>query len=154
MWILTITPDWIIHMIFGLGVVGTLAGFLLSFIPFISTYRLPIQIISLLILSLGIYLEGGLADNKEWLFKVSEMEKKVAEAEVRASKVNIKIVEKVVTKKQIIREKGDTIIKYVDREIVKYDTKFLPGGQCEIPKEFFIAIDQAAIGNIDTKDKK
>ena len=39
---------------------------------------------------------------------------------------------------------GAEVIKYVDREVVKYDTKFAPGGICEIPKEFFTAHDDAA----------
>jgi hypothetical protein len=146
MWIFTITPDWVIHTILGIGIVGVILGFVLGFMPFIGKYKLPIQIISILILSLGLYLEGGLADNKEWLFKVAEMEKKVAEAEVKSAKVNTEIVEKIVTQKQIVKQKGDTVIKYVDREIVKYDTKFLPGGTCEIPQEFIKAHNAAALG--------
>ena len=146
MWILTITPDWVIHAIFSLGVIGVILGFVLGFIPFISRYKLPIQIISLLVLSLGIYLEGGLADNKEWLLKVAEMEKKVAEAEAKSAKVNTEIVEKIITQKQIVREKGAEVVKYVDREIVKYDTKYLPGAICEIPQEFIKAHNAAATG--------
>jgi len=53
-------------------------------------------------------------------------------------------VTKVVTKTQIVRTRGENIIKYVDREIVKYDTKFAPGGICEIPKEFIKAHNDAA----------
>ena len=56
----------------------------------------------------------------------------------------MKIVEKVVTKTQIVKTRGQDIIKYVDKEIVKYDTKFAPGGVCEIPKEFIEAHNRAA----------
>lgn len=155
MWILSFTPEWIIHAIFGLGVVGVIAGFLLGFIPLVGKYKLLVKIVSLLILSLGIYLQGALADYKEWLLKVAEMEKKVAEAEAKSAKVNTEIVEKIVTKKQVVKEKGDTVIKYIDREIVKYDTKFVPGGVCEIPQEFIKAHNAAASGkgieNIEVK---
>jgi hypothetical protein len=72
------------------------------------------------------------------------MELKVAAAEVQSAKENIKIVEKIVNKTQIIRTRGDDVIKYVDREIVKYDTKFAPGGVCEIPQEFIKAHNDAA----------
>lgn len=146
MWIFTITPDWVIHLILGLGILGTIAGFVLGFMPVIGRYKLPIQIISIVILSFGLYLEGGLADNKEWLLKVAELEKKVAEAEVQSVKVNTEIVEKIVTQKQVVREKGETVIRYVDKEIVKYDTKYLPGEICEIPKEFINAHNAAATG--------
>ena len=73
-----------------------------------------------------------------------EVEARVAAAEEAGRKENVKIVTKVVTKTQIIRTRGADIVKYVDREIVKYDTKFAPGGQCEIPSEFIKAINDAA----------
>jgi hypothetical protein len=50
----------------------------------------------------------------------------------------------VVTRTQLVREKGQEVIRYVDREIVRYDTKFAPGGQCEIPEEFIKAHNDAA----------
>jgi hypothetical protein len=49
-----------------------------------------------------------------------------------------------VTKTQVIRTRGETITKYIDREIVKYDEKFAKGGMCEIPQEFIQAHNSAA----------
>ena len=54
------------------------------------------------------------------------------------------VIEKVVTKTKVVKEKGQEVTKYVDREIVKYDVKFAPGGECEIPKEFIKAHNEAA----------
>lgn len=82
--------------------------------------------------------------NQHWAAKVREMQDKIAIAEAKSKEENIKIVEKIVVKQKVIREKGDDIIKYVDKEIVKYDVKFAPGGQCEIPKEFVEAVNRAA----------
>jgi hypothetical protein len=53
-------------------------------------------------------------------------------------------VTKVVTKTQVIRTRGADIVKYVDREIVRYDEKFAKGGICEIPQEFIKAHNSAA----------
>ena len=63
---------------------------------------------------------------------------------MESAKENVKIVEKVVKKLEIVRIQGAEVIKYVDREVIKYDTKFEPGGICELPKEFFIAHNNAA----------
>lgn len=144
MWIFTVLPDIFIHLILALGIIGTIAGFLLGMVPLVKKYKLIIQVISLLILSFGLYLEGGLADNKIWEARVAEVKVKLAEAEAKSAKENVKIVERVVTKTQVVKERGADIIKYVDREVVKYDTKFLPGGICEIPKEFIKAHNDAA----------
>ena len=144
MWIINFLPDWIFHTIFAIGLLGTIAGFLLGFIPFIKKYVLVIQVCSILILVLGVFLEGAMTDNKEWVARVKEMEAKVAAAEAKSQKVNVEIIEKVVKKTEYIKLRGQEIIKYVDRDIVKYDTRFAPGGQCEIPKEFITLHNKAA----------
>ena len=77
-------------------------------------------------------------------YKVKEVEAKLAQAELQSAKENTKIVTKVITKTQIVRTRGQDIVRYVDREIVKYDVKFAPGGICEIPKEFIKAHNDAA----------
>jgi len=144
MWILSFLPEWAFHLMLGIGVLGTVAGFVLGMIPFIKQYVISIRIISLFILILAVYLEGGLADNKIWEARVKEMEVKVAKAEAESAKENVKIVEKIVRKTQIVRIRGEDIIKYVEKEVVKYDEKFATGGQCELPKEFIKAVNDAA----------
>ena len=89
-------------------------------------------------------MSGAIYDNDAWEARVKEMEAKVVIAETQSKEENIKIVEKIVTKTQVIKTRGEDIIKYVDREVVKYDTKFAPGGECEIPKEFIKALNDAA----------
>ena len=144
MFILSFLPDWVFHAIAIAGILGTVAGFVLGMIPVIKTYIIPVRVISILLLSLGLYLEGGLADYALWEAKVKEVEAKLAQAELQSAKENTKIVTKVITKTQIVRTRGENIVKYIDREIVKYDTKFAPGGQCEIPQEFIKAHNDSA----------
>jgi len=144
MWILSITPVWVFHAITLAGIIGIIAGFLLAFIPFIRQYKLPIQVISIVLLVSGIFMEGAMLNEQVWLLKVAEMEQKMAEAEAKSAQENVKLVEKIVVKKEYIKSRGRDIVKYIDKEIVKYDTKFMPGGQCEIPGEFYKALNDAA----------
>ena len=144
MWILSILPDAAIHIIFGLGILGTIAGFVLGFIPFVKTYKLAIQVISLLVLVLGVYLEGGLADYKEWELRVKEMEAKVAQAEAQSANKNIEIQEKVVEKTKVIREKGRDIIQYIDKEVIKKEEIIKYIENCPVPKDIIDLHNQAA----------
>jgi hypothetical protein len=144
MFILSILPEWVFHAITIAGVLGTVVGFVLGMIPVIKTYIIPIRVISILLLSFGLFLEGGLADYAVWEAKVKEVEAKLAEAELKSAKENTKIVTKVITKTQIVRTRGEDIIRYVDREVIKYDEKFAKGGICEIPQEFIKAHNDAA----------
>ena len=138
MWIINWLPEFVVHLIFLAGVVGTIAGFVLGFIPFVSKYKLPIQIISLILLSLGVYLEGGLAEKAKWELRVKEMEVKVAEAEAKSAVVNTEIVVKVVTEKQIVKVKGDKVIEYIDREVKVFDNT------CTVPEIAIKAHNMAA----------
>ena len=143
MWILSILPDAAIHTIFGLGILGTIAGFVLGFVPFVKAYQSAIQICSIIVLVLGVYLEGGLADYKEWELKVKEMEAKVAQAEAKSANQNIEIQEKIVEKTKVIREKGRDIIKYIDTEVVKKEEVIKYVENCPVPKEFIDLHNQA-----------
>jgi energy-coupling factor transporter transmembrane protein EcfT len=144
MWILSFLPDWIFHAIVIAGLVAVIVGTFLKSIPIINNYSLPIKVIGYIVLALGIFLEGGLNNEKVWQARVKEVEAKLAIAEQQSKEENVKIETKVITKTQVIRTRGKDIVKYVDREIVKYDTKFAPGGVCEIPKEFVKAHNDAA----------
>ena len=147
MWILQWLPNWIFYAVLIAGVFGLVVSyFLLKFIPIpaIYVYKTPIQLGSIAAIVIGTFMAGAIHDNESWEARVREMEEKVAAAEAQSKEENVKIVEKVVTKVQVVKTRGQDIVKYVDREIVKYDTKFAPGGVCEIPKEFIEAHNRAA----------
>ena len=144
MWLLQWLPNWIFYAVLLVGVFGLVMSYFLRFIPFLYMYKTPIQIGSVAAIAIGTFMTGAIYDNESWLAKVKEMEAKVAAAEEQSKEENVKIVEKVVTKTQVIKTRGEEIVKYVDREVVKYDTKFAPGGECEIPKEFIKALNDAA----------
>jgi hypothetical protein len=120
------------------------AAFFIKRIPVINQYRIPAQVLGIALLVIGVYWRGGYAIEMEWRERVAEVEARVAAAEAASKEENVKIVTKVVTKTQVIRTRGETITKYIDREIVKYDEKFAKGGVCEIPQEFIKAHNSAA----------
>jgi hypothetical protein len=146
MWILQFLPDWIFYAILLIGVAGFAVTYLLKYIPIpvIYVYKTPIQLVSIVLIVIGVYMSGAISNEESWQAKVTDLIQKVEEAEVKSSQENVKIVEKVVTKTQVVKVKGDQVVKYIDREIVKYDTKFATGGQCELPKEFYKALNDAA----------
>ena len=144
MWILQWLPNWIFYGIFFAGLLGLLATYVMKFIPFVYVYRTPIQAVSVLAIVIGTYMSGAISNEEAWQTKVKEMEAKVAAAEIESQKENVKIVEKIVKKTEYITRRGQDIIQYVDREVTKYDERFRPGGQCELPKEFIKAINNAA----------
>jgi hypothetical protein len=141
MWILNFLPDWIFYAMLFIGIAGFSVTYLIRFIPIPAIYihKTPIQLVSLALIVIGVYMSGAISNDDSWKLKVAELEKKVAEAQAESAKENTKIVEKVVVKREYYRERGNDIIKYIDREIVKYDES------CKVPKEFVEAHNKAAV---------
>ena len=140
MWILQWLPWWLFYVVLALGLVGLVVTYLLKFIPLpiIHVYKTPLQIGSIILVVIGVYMLGSIANERAWQARIKELEVKLAQAEAEGAKENIKIVEKVVVQQKIVRERGQNIVQYVDREVVKYDTK------CEIPQPFVDAHNRAA----------
>jgi hypothetical protein len=133
MWVLNFLPDWIFHAILIFGIFGFMSTFLLKVIPFFRMYELPIQIFSILVIAIGVWFEGAMSNQAEWETKVLEMEMKAATAEVKSAETNVEIVTQFVEKTKVVREKGKTIIDYVDREVVKDKEVIKFVENCPIP---------------------
>ena len=71
MWILDWLPFWIFHLVVVLGIAGIIASIVFKFVPFISQYTLPIQVISIIVLVFGVYMEGGISNQEKWEAKVA-----------------------------------------------------------------------------------
>ena len=138
MWMLDFFPDVAIHILLVLGIFMLIAGFVMAFLPGIKTYKLPFQIIGILVTAFALYMEGGIANEALWQAEIDKQKAAVAEAEARAATATAQVVTKYVTKTQVIREQAQSIIQYVDREVVKIDTR------CEIPPVVIQLHDAAA----------
>lgn len=135
-------PDWllvwVINLVILAGLLGALSSYFIRFIPVLAPQAKVIQVVGIILLVLGVYLRGGYSNEMVWRERVAELESKIAVAEVESKEQNVKIEKKVVTKIEIVKQRGDDIVKYIDREITKYDNT------CVIPKEFIKAHNDAA----------
>jgi len=154
MWLLNLMPDWFYHLIVIVSILGLIVASVLKFVPFVSTYRLPIQVISALLLVFGVWMEGGIVNEAKWEARVQELEEKVKIAEEKSTEKNVEIQERVVTQTKVVKEKGRDIIQYIDREVVKKEeiVKFIEN--CPIPKDIIDAHNAAATLNKAIEIKK
>lgn len=91
MWLLSWLPDIVFHLLLLVGLLGLAASFILTFIPFVSQYKLPIQAGSILAIIVAIYFEGGISNEAKWQARVHELEAKVAKAETESAEANGKL---------------------------------------------------------------
>jgi hypothetical protein len=148
MWILQLLPDavilWFCNILLLVGVLLTVAGFFIHRLPFLYQYQLPFKVIGIALLTLGVYFRGGYAVEAEWRERVAQLEAQLKTAQEQSEKVNTVIQNRVVTKTQVIREKADTLVQFVDREIFKDREVVREVNNCPVPQEVIDVHNEAA----------
>lgn len=153
MWLLHFLPEglisFVVHGLVLLGVVGIIISFfvvnrLLSAVPAFAKYYRVAQAVSIVTLVLGVYLWGGYSMEMAYRERVAELEAKLEQAKQESAKVNTVIETKVVTKTKVIKEKADTLIEYVNREIFRDREIVKEVNNCPVPKEVIDVHNEAA----------
>ena len=133
MWLLSFLPTYVFHLLTLVGVVGVIACLLP--IP----YKSIVQIISVIILSFSLYMEGGISNQTEWEAKVAQVKLEMAVKEVKSVEATEKIVVKYINKIQVVKEIGDVIIKEIPKYITVSDD-----AKCIVPTGFVVLHDSAS----------
>jgi len=142
MFLLSIFPtallSWVINALLVAGIVGTIAGFFVKFIPFVNTYRLQVQIIGVILITLGVYMKGSYDTEIVWRLRVAEAEQKVKIAEQKAAEANAQIKVEVVEKIKVVKEQQIVYRDRINTVAQKIDQ------QCVITPEVLDILNQAA----------
>ena len=141
-WMLSFIPDslfiWITYGLMAIGAGLYVASNLVTWIPLMGQYKLPAELIGIVVLLGGVYLFGGYGVEMAWRDKVRVLEEKVKAAEAKSQEVKIQIQEKIVYKTKVVKEK-ETV--YIDRikEIAKeVDAK------CEVDSRVIDELNKAS----------
>jgi hypothetical protein len=121
MFILNWLPDFVFHLILITGILAVIASLVLKMVPFVDQYRVPLQIIGIILTCVGIWYEGGIAKDNEYRKAILEMKLQVAESDKKAAeatgRVEIVIRDKVKVvhdTKVVIQEKIINMADYID----------------------------------------
>lgn len=129
---------WFCNILLAVGIGLTVLGFFVHRIPFLYQYQLPFKIAGVILLAAGVYFRGGYAVEMTWRERVAEVEAQLAEAQKESAKVNTVVETRVVTKTQVVKQKADALVQYVDREVIK------EVNNCPIPQEAIDVHNEAA----------
>jgi flagellar biosynthesis component FlhA len=170
-WMLDLIPDAVLSGFYWAmivaGITGILAGWLGKWIPFYGNYVKILQPVGIILLVLGVWLRGGYDTEMAWRDKVAKLEEQVKVAEQKSQETNTVVQEKIVEKTKIVRERGQDIIKYVDKWNTKEIVKEVQGPErirreevikyienCPVPKEMIDLHNQAVDVNQAAEGKK
>jgi hypothetical protein len=139
MWVLDLLPFWVFHLVLLAGAVGLFVSFFVGSIPLVNKYLLPVKIGSAFLLVCGLYMEGGISNQERWESKVAEAKLEMAKKDAASADSTTKVITKYITKIEIVKEKGDAILKEVPK-FISADAD----GQCVIPNGFVLLHDSAS----------
>jgi len=142
-WIVSFIPDslfvWIYYAFTIAGVSLYIGSKLVTWIPMIGQYKLPAELVGVVLLVIGSYLFGSYGTEMAWRERVAELEAKVKVAEEKSQQVNTVIETKIVEKIKIVKENV-----YVNREIIKEVAGKQLDAQCTLPKSTVVLHDSAS----------
>jgi hypothetical protein len=140
----SLIPDsffvWVTYALVGLGLALYIASKLVSIIPFIKQYKLPAEIVGIILLVLGAYMYGGYGTEKMWRERVADAEEKIKIAEQQAIDANSKIQTKIVERVKEIKVFQDRI-----KEVIVEKEKVIDA-QCKVAPEAIDILNTAAKG--------
>lgn len=138
MWLLSLLPDSVYHLLLLLSIVAFGASYFLKMIPFVSANAEVVRIISLVVMVFAVWMEGGLANEAKWKARVAELEIKVAKAEKEAAEANGRIETVYVDRVKVVKE-----IQYVAQNRITKDAAKLDL-TCKVDPEAIEILNQAA----------
>ena len=133
-WIFKFFPQWL----WGVLLITGCFSYFLGFSPLAKPYALLLKIAGLATIAVAIFILGMLYSDNTWRAEAAELQAKVTAIVAESKVANETIKKKVVIKTQIVKTRGQDIITYVDREVVKNDQT------CTISPEFVQAHNRAA----------
>ncbi len=108
MWYLQFVPHWIFYGILGIGIFGIIFS---RFVPFY--YKTAAQAVSYLAFAFGLFMTGAVKGSESLLAEMKDLREKVTVAEEQSVQETVKIETKYVNKTQVIRERGEDVLKYM-----------------------------------------
>ena len=128
MWILSYLPTWIFYAIVVLGILGVVASYVLSMVPLVNQYKIPLQVVSIVVIAFGVFIIGGVENELSWQAKVKELEAQVAVATAKSNETNTIVQQKVITKIQIVKQQVEVVKKEIEvqKEYINADCKVNP----------------------------
>ncbi len=156
-WMIDLIPNWFWTLVLWAGVLAVLASYVLGKLPFIAQYKIPARVGGVIATLIGVYFYGVIANEAKWQARVDDLERQVKEAEAEGETANQKLANTLEQNKKLAQEKGQAVVKYIDKWRTKEIIKEVQGPEkvrveevikyvenCPVPKEFIDLHNQAA----------
>lgn len=126
------------HLILIIGVIGLIVSYVTRVLPTLIPYTFIIRVASIVLVGIGLFLEGKLSSDQEWKNKVAVDQEKIKVSEEKANKLSQDIQVEFITQVKKVRE-----TKTVIKEVIKENEKII-NAKCEVPDLALTILNDAA----------
>lgn len=142
MFLIKLLPEWLFYVLTFVGIIAIITCRFLQDISLLNKYILPIQLISVFVIIVSVWFLGGLAVEKDWKERVTELEKQVLIAKEESAKASAKVEVKYINKVKTIKE-----VKWKIKTVIKEKEKLI-NSECKIVPEVIQIHNAAALNEV------
>jgi hypothetical protein len=126
-WMWSLIPTSVITFVVNglvvIGLIGVCASWIARWIPFVNTYRGPVQLIGIICLVLGVYLKGGADVEVKWRTQTAELQAKADKAAEESKTANNKLAVEVKKNQQLNKDVKDAVKASIKASANKMDSQ-------------------------------
>jgi small-conductance mechanosensitive channel len=131
MFLLHFLPDWLlsgfVNTVLVAGAALTVISYFTTWIPFVTQYRVPAQVVGLILLTAGVYFKGGESAESQWRARVAEQQQKIARAEALSQQANQQLQQELKNSKQLTEKVKDAAKQTIQANAQQIDR------ECRVP---------------------
>ena len=151
MWMFNFIPDswviWLTYSMLTVGVVLYIASKLISWIPMIKNYKIPMELVGIILYGASAYFLGGFSNEEKWQQRIKELEEQIRVAEEKSQQVNTVIKEKIVYRTKVIKQKETVYVDKIKEIAKEVDAK------CEVDPRVIELLNEASENPVKGEDK-
>ena len=111
----------IVHGVLLFGIVALALTYISKLFPFSSVYNGPARVAAVIILCVGIYLEGAYGTHQWYQNEVSELKQKIAESEALSKELNTQLSEEIRENNKVITNHTESVETIIRENTVTID---------------------------------
>lgn len=138
MWLINWLPDWFFYFMLLAGVIGLVVSYFIKIIPFVNTYRIQLQIVSIILTVAGVWFAGGIAKDKEYRAEIEAAKKRAEIAEQKAKEATARVEYVFKDKVKVVKETQLIVQERIRDLSVQIDS------QCKVIPQVIDIHNQAA----------
>jgi len=138
---------WVVNGLIIVGIIGVCVSWIARWIPFVSAYRGPVQLIGIVCLVLGVYMKGGADVEMKWRSQVEDFRAKIAVAEIQSKEVNERLAAEFKKSTKLIEEVKNANKASIRANAIQIDS------ECRVPDVAISLHNSASLNQVSNSSK-